>query len=101
MLYEVITIAADVSARRAVENVLKGEREYLGDFLDFLPVGVYALDSEQTFRYVNRTFAEWLGATPDKLLGQPLAAVLADGSTRPEIDGAWRGLVRLRGARGA
>ncbi len=92
--------AADVSARRAVENVLKGEREYLGDFLDFLPVGVYALDSEQCFRYVNRTFADWLGQAPDKLLGQPLAAVLADGSTRPEIDGAWRGLVRLRGPRG-
>lgn len=92
--------AADVSARRAVENVLKGEREYLGDFLDFLPVGVYALDSEQTFRYVNRTLAEWLGAPPDRFVGQPLAAVLADGSTRPEIDGAWRGLVRLRGPRG-
>ncbi len=93
-------IASDVSARRAVENVLKGEREYLGDFLDFLPAGVYALDSEQAFRYVNRTFADWLGFTPDRLVGQPLAAVLAEGSTRPEIDGAWRGLVRLRGARG-
>ncbi len=92
--------AADVSARRAVENVLKGEREYLSDFLDFLPVGVFALTAGQTFRYVNLTLAEWLGTTPDALIGQPFAAVLADGSARPETDGAWRGLVRFRGPRG-
>ncbi len=95
-----LLVAADVSARRAVENVLKGEREYLSDFLDFLPVGVYALDAEQAFHYVNQTLAEWLGATPDALIGRTLAGVLAEGSARPEVDGAWRGLVRFRGPRG-
>ncbi len=95
-----LLVAADVSARRAVENVLKGEREYLSDFLDFLPVGVYALSAGQTFRYVNQTLAEWLGFTPDALVGQSLSGVLAEGSARPELDGAWRGLVRFRGPRG-
>ena len=95
-----LLVAADVSARRAVENVLKGEREYLSDFLDFLPVGVYALDAEQAFRYVNQTLAKWLGATLDALIGRTLAGVLAEGSARPEVDGAWRGLVRFRGPRG-
>jgi len=95
-----LLIATDISARRAVENVLKGERESLSDFLDFLPVGVCALDAEQKFRYVNLALAEWLGSTPDELLGAPFVAALADGSARPEVDGAWRGLVRLRGARG-
>ncbi|MGE4529532.1 MAG: ATP-binding protein, partial [Rhodospirillaceae bacterium] len=95
-----LLIASDISARRAVENVLKAERETLSDFLDFLPVGVYALDAAQNFRYVNLALAEWLGATPDALLGAPFAAILAEGSARPEVDGAWRGLVRLRGARG-
>jgi len=95
-----LLIASDVSARRAVENVLKGERESLNDFLDFLPVGVFALDAERNFRYVNLALAEWLGTTPDALLGTPFPAVLAEGSALPEIDGAWRGPVRLRGARG-
>jgi len=88
--------AKDISARRAMENVLKGESEYLSDFLDFLPVGVYALDAEQNFRFVNQTFADWLGLAVEDLQGQPLASVLAKGSGVPEMDGAWVGLVRLQ-----
>jgi len=94
-----LLIAKDVSARRALENVLKGESEYLSDFLDFLPVGVYDLDSEQNIHFVNQTLAEWLGESSDKLIGMPFARVLAKGTDMPEMDGAWCGEVRFQSTR--
>ncbi len=94
-----LVTAKDISARRALENVLKSEREYLADFLDYLPVGVYALDAEQNFQYVNETLAEWLGMPEDRLIGASLAMVLAKGSAQPEVDGSWCGLVQLQSAR--
>ena len=95
-----LVAAADVSARHAVEDILKSERESLSDFLDFLPAGVYAADSEQKFRYVNQTLAEWLGETADALIGRPVTDILAVGSAMPPADGVWRGEIGFRSARG-
>ncbi|CAA7612802.1 PAS domain-containing sensor histidine kinase [Magnetospirillum sp. UT-4] len=68
--------AEDVSARRAIEETLRRENEWLADFIDYLPVGCYSADSDGIIRSVNYRLAEWLGGTPSELIGQSLEDVL-------------------------
>ncbi|MBX9635513.1 MAG: PAS domain-containing protein [Magnetospirillum sp.] len=68
--------AEDVTARRAIEETLRRENEWLADFVDFLPVGCYSADSDGIIRSVNHRLAEWLGRRPAELIGQNLADVL-------------------------
>lgn len=89
----------DITARKAINDILSQERQDLADFLDFMPTGVYSVDVEGSFHYVNQRFAEWLGKTPDELVDMSLDDVLA-GAQRPEPDGEWQGKVRFRTAAG-
>lgn len=66
----------DVSARRAIEETLRRDTEWLADFIDFLPVGVYCADSDGIIRTANQRLAEWLGGTPPELIGHSLEDVL-------------------------
>lgn len=86
--------AEDVTPRRAIEDVLRRDRDDLSDFLHFLPVGLYSADSDGVLRRVNQRFAEWLGHDPVALEGLALPEVL-DGPL-PEGDGTWRGAVVFR-----
>ncbi len=89
----------DITARRAINDVLIRERQDLGDFLDLMPTGVYSVDVDGTFHYVNQRFAEWLGRRPDDLVGSALADALA-GQTGPDPDGEWHGTVKFKPATG-
>ena len=59
----------NITERRAVEEVVREEREKLVDFTDHAPVGFYALDENGRFTFVNATLARWLGSDIDTLLG--------------------------------
>lgn len=72
----VVWFAEDVSARRAIEETLRRENEWLADFIDFLPVGAYCADSDGIIRTANYRLAEWLGGTPSELIGHSLEDVL-------------------------
>jgi two-component system cell cycle sensor histidine kinase/response regulator CckA len=92
----VLWSAEDVTGRRAIEETLRREHEWLSDFLDFMPVGCYSADTEGRFRYVNQTLAEWLGRPPKELLGQDIGELLGV-VPNPEDD---RAEMRLRGKGG-
>ncbi len=66
----------DVTARRAIEETLRRENEWLADFIDYLPVGCYSADSDGIIRSANHRLAEWLGGTPSELIGHSLEDVL-------------------------
>ncbi len=87
--------AIDVTARRTITEVLSQERQELADFLDFLPTGVYSVDVDGKFRYVNQRFAAWLGYSVEDLIGVSLDKVLA-GQNRPQADGEWHGEVQFK-----
>ncbi|MGE0254084.1 MAG: PAS domain-containing protein [Alphaproteobacteria bacterium] len=57
----------DVTARREIEVTIREEQAKLVDFLDNAPVGFYSADRDGRFLLVNRTFAAWLGTTPEEL----------------------------------
>ncbi|MEE9139567.1 MAG: PAS domain S-box protein, partial [Alphaproteobacteria bacterium] len=59
----------DITARRQLEQVIREEHEILFDFLENAPVGFYSVNEEGRFLFVNNTLAEWLGCTPEEILG--------------------------------
>lgn len=73
----------DITERRSVDAVIRGEREKLVDFTDHAPVGFYAMDETGRFTFVNATLARWLGSDIDSLLnGGRLHAYLE----KPPVD---------------
>lgn len=84
----------DITARKAINDVLGRERQDLSDFLDFMPSGVYSVDVDGSFHYVNQRFAQWLGYTADELQNLSLDDVII-GTIRPEPDGEWQGEVQF------
>jgi two-component system cell cycle sensor histidine kinase/response regulator CckA len=58
----------NITDRRAIEAVIREEREKLVDFTDNAPVGFYAVDEQGRFTFVNATLARWLGSDIDSLL---------------------------------
>jgi two-component system cell cycle sensor histidine kinase/response regulator CckA len=59
----------DVSAQRELEQVIRQEHETLFDFLEHAPVGFYSVNEDGRFLFVNQTLADWLGFTPEEILG--------------------------------
>jgi len=92
-------VAREVTAQRAIDEVLTRERESLSDFLYFLPVGLYAVDADGHLRFVNQRMARWLERSPKSLEGAVLADLL-DGGALPPEDGDWRGEMRFVAADG-
>ncbi|MGB1026049.1 MAG: ATP-binding protein, partial [Rhodospirillaceae bacterium] len=84
----------DVTARRAIDEVLTREREELADFLFFLPVGLYSTDANGTLRYINQRLAHWLGLEPDDLGGSRIEDWV-DGDP-PDPDGEWEGTLTFK-----
>ncbi|MEO5375547.1 MAG: PAS domain-containing protein [Alphaproteobacteria bacterium] len=84
----------DVTARRAIEEVLRRDQEDLTDFFDFAPVGLFTADAERCFRFVNQRLAEWLGRSPESLRGLPIAEVMA-APPGPEVEEDGRGEVKF------
>jgi len=59
----------DVTAQRELEQVIRQEHETLFDFLEHAPVGFYSVNEDGRFLFVNQTLADWLGLTPEEILG--------------------------------
>ncbi len=91
--------AVDITARRTITDILNQERQDLADFLYLMPGGVYSVDVDGSFRFVNQRFADWLGYHVDELTGLKLDDVMA-GSIRPQADGEWQGEVQFRARTG-
>ncbi|MBL8629796.1 MAG: PAS domain-containing protein [Rhodospirillaceae bacterium] len=89
----------DVTGRHAIEDVLNQQYQNLADFLHFMPIGVYSADIDGNLTFANQRFAEWVGRSPDALLGTKLDDVLG-GGVRPQADGEWRGEVQFKSAAG-
>src|ERR1051325_2224118 len=94
-----------------MEALIRDERNKLVEFLDDAPVGFYSVDSAGRFLFVNRTLAEWLGATPAEIVGsdgrrrdfRPDAPPADAPPWRPfggHEDGGQRGEVVFKGRQG-
>lgn len=89
----------DITARKAINDVLSQERQDLADFLDYMPTGIYSADVDGNFHYANQRFAQWLGVAPEAVAAMSLEDVL-EGPVRPDPDGEWYGAVQFKAASG-
>ncbi len=78
----------DLSRRRVVEEALSSEQRRHAELMAEAPIGIYALDEEGRLVKANRTFAEWVGSTPDALASaRPRLSELLTGSpAAPALD---------------
>jgi two-component system cell cycle sensor histidine kinase/response regulator CckA len=91
--------AEDITAGRTINDILNQERQDLSDFLYFLPTGVYSVDVDGRFAFVNQRFAGWLGYDAEELSGMRFDDVSA-GPVRPHLDGEWQGDLQFRSRNG-
>lgn len=91
----VIWTAQDVTAHRAIEDVLRRDRDAQAEFLYLMPAGLYSVDAGEELRFVNQRLADWLGYDADELTGMSLSRILADDS-RPDSEGTWSGILQFR-----
>jgi len=59
----------DVSEKYQLEREIRSEQEKLIDFVENAPIGFNSVDQDGRFRYVNSTFAEWVGRSEEELAG--------------------------------
>jgi PAS domain S-box-containing protein len=67
--------AVDVSGQRAAQEELARSRELLRQVLDTLPLPVFGKDREGRFFLCNRAFLDFLGRSPEEVLGSTAFAV--------------------------
>jgi len=64
-------IAHDVTARKAVEEQVRAERDRAQSYLDIAGVIIVALDQQARIALINREGAALLGRPPQELIGRP------------------------------
>jgi len=59
----------DVTARTAAESSLRKSEQRLRAITDNLPVLIAVIDRDETYRFCNATYREWLGVDPASIVG--------------------------------
>ena len=95
----------DITARREMDAVRRGEEEMLADFLDHLPAGFFSVGPDGKILHANETLAKWIGVPVASLRdGNTVFAdfVIASGETwaSGNDDGPMHGEVTLEAADG-
>ncbi|MBT3557173.1 MAG: response regulator [Rhodospirillales bacterium] len=76
----------DISQQREHQRQGREEVNMVNDFLDNLPVGFYATDSDGNITYSNAVFSRWVGRTADDLVQNkvPFEQLLRGDKVPPE-----------------
>lgn len=77
--------ARDVSERRRTQRDLAQAHADLQDLYDHAPCGYHQLDAQGRFLKINNTEANWLGSTPEALVGRDIRDFL-DADSRERFD---------------
>ena len=87
-LPRILSLVADVTARKQIENALRKSDARLRDLVDTAAEGVWILDGERRTTYVNRRMAEMLERPAHEILRHPGDAFFALESL-PVLEEVW------------
>jgi PAS domain S-box-containing protein len=76
---EIVAIGAigtDITERKRAEEALRESRDQIRLITNNLSAGICYLDSEQRFRFVNRTLEKWYNRPAEEILGRTLGDIL-------------------------
>lgn len=85
----------NITAKQNMDYVFKEECSSLHDFLDDLPVGLYAIDKDYRLEYVNKNLAEFFGLQPHQFIGRSLQDFLSENAALPPHRESWFGPVHF------
>ena len=85
----------NITAKQNMDYVFKEECSSLHDFLDDLPVGLYAIDKDYRLEYVNKNLAEFFGLQPHQFIGRSLQDFLSENAVLPPHRESWFGPVHF------
>ena len=72
----VVGIAADITEAKTYELFLKQSEEQLRSIADALPVLISYKDSDERYRFANKSYRDWFGLRPDQIIGRKMAEVV-------------------------
>ncbi|MBC7574330.1 MAG: diguanylate cyclase [Herminiimonas sp.] len=84
----------DITERKAAERRITDSEQRLRAIADHLPVLISCVDRNQIFTFANATFEDWLGVTPEQVVGMHMKELLGAAlynERRDLIDRALRG----------
>ncbi len=81
----------NITAKQNMDYVFKEETTSLHNFLDYLPIGLYTIDTNHIINYVNYNMADFLGLKPHQLIGTSLNNFLSSDSDLPVKQDFWSG----------
>lgn len=66
----------NITSEKTIDTIFQDERRAFYNFLNFLPFGLYLLNSKGKVEYVNKTLSLMLNKTEEDLLGKDISAFL-------------------------
>lgn len=66
----------NITSEKTMEAIFQDERRSFYNFLNFLPVGIYLLNSKGKIEYINKTLSLMLNKTQEQLLGKDITDFL-------------------------
>ncbi len=75
-------ITQDVTERNRAREALLRSREQLRTVADRAPVFIAQCDREKRYTFVNRSYAERFGLSPDELIGKRIADIIGEPACR-------------------
>ncbi len=66
----------NITSEKTIDNIFQEERRAFYNFLNFMPLGLYILNSKGKIEYVNRTLSRILNIEKENLLGKEITEFL-------------------------
>ena len=66
----------DITQQKEAEQRLRESRRELADLADAMPALIAFVDSDERYRFANRTYLDWSGVEPDEMLGRTVREVV-------------------------
>ncbi len=90
-------LRSEITERKRAEEVLRDSRDRIRLITNNLPAGISYFDSEQRYRFVNRTLEEWYDRPAEEILGRTIGDILGrevQDRISPSVDATLTGKVQ-------
>ena len=74
----------NITSEKTMNTIFKEERRAFYNFLNFLPVGIYVLNSKNKVEYLNKTLSLMIGQPKENILGKDINLFIIKSSSTEE-----------------
>jgi PAS domain S-box-containing protein len=68
----------DITQQKEAERRLRESQRELAELADAMPALIAFVDSDERYRFANRTYLDWSGLEPDEMLGRTVREVVGE-----------------------